>query len=89
MRGSKSIRLLVTLSLAADFKENTDTCQFYYKSEDGYQKLGPAHQLAFKLDHFTGCRFGLFNYGHSDRRGQCPVQHVQVYNIPQLKFTGK
>ena len=47
----------------ADFGcENGDPdiaeCRIYINGE--YRKIGTGHHLRFRLDHFTGCRFGLF-----------------------------
>lgn len=47
----------------ADFSgDNEDSdmvlCSIYINGE--YQKIGTEHKLRFRLDHFTGCRFGLF-----------------------------
>lgn len=33
-------------------------CRIYINGE--YRKIGTGHHLRFRLDHFTGCRFGLF-----------------------------
>lgn len=50
----------VTLRVECDFSKGKDTAEFFWKKEDGYGKLGDTKQLYFKLDHFVGCRFGLF-----------------------------
>lgn len=52
----------------------TDTAEFFYKAEnDGvqteFQKLGDTHKLYFKLDHFVGCRFGLFLFSTEETGG--------------------
>lgn len=40
-----------------------DTVSFFYNPDaDHLKKLGKSHKLEFKLDHFTGARFGLFIY---------------------------
>ena len=36
--------------------------QFSYQDGAEWKPLGPVHTMAFALDHFTGCRFGLFMY---------------------------
>lgn len=53
---------IVTLRVHVDFKNLKDVATFYYKENDLWQQLGIMHQLYFKLDHFVGCRFGLFLY---------------------------
>lgn len=56
----------VRLKLEADFTRMKDTASFYYWKKEGergffgrWEKTGPDHRLFFRLDHFTGCRFGL------------------------------
>ena len=41
-----------------------DTAVFSYANvgSDDFKVLGPEKKLYFKLDHFTGARFGLFVY---------------------------
>ncbi len=40
-----------------------DTVSFFYNMSSGHlKKIGIDHKLVFKLDHFTGARFGLFIY---------------------------
>ena len=54
----------VRLKIAVDFTDMRDEAKFYYfDMEIGeYRQIGKIHKLYFKLDHFTGCRFGLFVY---------------------------
>lgn len=53
----------VWLRIDFDFRDNTDTADFYY-TPDGidWRKLGPTLQLKYTLHHFMGCRIGLYNY---------------------------
>ena len=44
-----------------DFTDGKDTAEFFYKEKKRWIKAGE-QKLYFKLDHFTGCRFGLFLY---------------------------
>ncbi len=60
----------VTLKVTADFTKMKDTAKFLYRKGWGYQKIGPDHKMYFKLDHFTGCRFGLFMYSTKESGGQ-------------------
>ncbi len=57
------------LRAEADFTMMKDTaCMFYV--EDGQKKqLGPEAKLVFKLDHFTGARFGIFVYSTKEYGG--------------------
>lgn len=60
------------LRVDLDFKDKKDTADFFYEEDGRWKALGISHRLIFKLDHFTGCRFGLFAYatrqpgGHVD-----------------------
>jgi beta-xylosidase len=51
-----------TVRLRAEmrFSPEQDLVRFFYRTADGWQPLGEAHQMFFKLEHFTGNRFGLF-----------------------------
>lgn len=35
----------------------------------GFRHIGSPHRLSFRLDHFTGCRFGLFIYSEKETGG--------------------
>jgi hypothetical protein len=60
----------ITLKAIADFTNMKDTAKFLYKKGWGYNKIGPDHKMSFRLDHFTGCRFGLFMYSTKESGGQ-------------------
>lgn len=53
---------IVKIKVSVDFEHMKDEAQFYYEWEKEWVKIGRTHKLYFKLDHFTGCRFGLFAY---------------------------
>lgn len=59
------------LKIAVNFTNMKDEAEFFYfdKEENKYQKIGITHKLYFKLDHFTGCRFGLFVYSTKETGG--------------------
>lgn len=50
---------VVRLRIDADFTDMADTAQFSYEKNGTFVKLGGPHKLVFRLDHFTGARFGL------------------------------
>lgn len=60
----------VTLKVSVDFTNQKDSAEFFYESNGYFRKLGVAHSLYFKLDHFTGCRFGLFCYATKKKGGK-------------------
>ena len=62
----------VRIKLEVDFTMMRDTAFFYYRSAEtggAWIKVGADHKLYFKLDHFTGCRFGLVVYSTEEAGG--------------------
>ena len=61
----------VQLRVEADFDQMKDQAVFFYRAcgSENWTQLGPVHKLYFKLDHFTGCRFGLFTYATKETGG--------------------
>ena len=53
----------VRLRAETDFYYMRDEGRLYYYDGGVRKALGPVSKLSFKLDHFTGVRFGLFVYG--------------------------
>ncbi|MCM3781619.1 hypothetical protein M3231_01415 [Neobacillus mesonae] len=53
---------VVTLKAYGDFVDNQDECSFAYLDGTEWRSLGIPHQMIYKLDHFMGCRIGLFVY---------------------------
>ncbi len=62
---------VVQLRAAVDFNQMRDEVQFLFRASDAdaWTPLGPRHKLYFKMDHFVGCRFGLFLYGTQEIGG--------------------
>lgn len=52
----------VRLKAVLDFTNMKDEAEFFYETETGWKKIGITQKLYFKMDHFCGCRFGLFMY---------------------------
>lgn len=61
---------IVRVRLDVNFDDMQDTAEFYYQSVKGWKRFGVPHRLFFKLDHFVGCRFGLFNYATKETGGE-------------------
>ena len=61
----------IRLRLDVDFADMQDEAKFFYfdRSIYKFKKIGITHKLYFKLDHFTGCRFGLFVYSTKETGG--------------------
>lgn len=60
----------VRLRAAVRFAGPEGRVCFEYLDNSGWKPLGPEHTMAFALDHFTGCRFGLFLYSTRESGGQ-------------------
>jgi beta-xylosidase len=73
----------VTLKISTNFVNNEDTADFYYLRDDKWEKLGITHQLYFRLDHFTGCRFGLFLFSTKNIGGATLFSNF-IYKIREL-----
>lgn len=61
----------VTLRMHADFSDMKDEVSFFYQSEGRWIPVGTPHKLYFLLDHFVGCRLGLFLYSTQEIGGKC------------------
>jgi beta-xylosidase len=70
----------VILKVKANFVDGIDEAEFYYKDGSQWIKLGITHKLQFRLDHFCGCRFGLFLFSTKETGGTADFEHF-VYNV--------
>lgn len=64
----------VTLRVVCDFTNGKDTADFFFREAEPEQipefcKIGETHKLSFQLDHFVGCRFGLFLFSTKETGG--------------------
>ncbi len=64
----------VTFRMECDFNPGKDTAEFFFQTETGgipsdFEKMGETHKLYFRLDHFVGCRFGLFLFSTKEIGG--------------------
>lgn len=62
----------------------TDTAEFFYATEENgvqseFKKLGDTHKLYFKLDHFVGCRFGMFLFSTKDTGGMAEFSDFRYF----------
>ncbi len=55
--------------LAADFDFTRDAVQFSALLDGAWMPVGASHQLVYRLDHFMGCRIGLFMYATKEAGG--------------------
>ena len=59
----------VKFRVEAEFENMKDEARFYYDAGEGWKQIGIRQKLYFKMDHFTGCRFGLFIYATKEIGG--------------------
>ncbi|WP_091016298.1 MULTISPECIES: glycoside hydrolase family 43 protein [Paenibacillus] len=53
---------VVKLKAFGNFENNLDECSFAYFDGVEWRDIGIVHKMVYKLDHFMGCRTGLFAY---------------------------
>lgn len=68
------------LKVVAEFMNQKDEASFYYERDGQWIPLGIVQKLYFKMDHFTGCRFGLFYYATREVGGRARFQEF-VYEV--------
>lgn len=78
----------ITLRMQADFAELKDEVIFSYYKDETWHTLGAPHKLYFMLDHFTGCRAGLFLYSTKKAGGRCTFTDFHINRIYADKTTG-
>ena len=59
----------LTVGIFTDFENMKDEAVLFYIENGERKQLGGKHKLYFKLDHFTGCRAGLFMYSTESAGG--------------------
>ena len=68
-------RSLIRLRIEADFTDMADEVRFFYRETGRWIPLGGAHKLEFRLDHFTGARFGLCVFSTREAGGTAVFRH--------------
>lgn len=60
----------INLKIAFNLEKSVQEAKLYYSlSNDDFKPFGTPAPLRFTLDHFTGVRFGLFNYSTKEAGG--------------------
>lgn len=70
----------ISLKLTANFHNMTDEAKFYFWNNEEWKKLGITHKLFFRLDHFVGCRAGLFYYSTKETGGKVEFTDFNIKN---------
>lgn len=68
-----------TLKVYANFADMRDEATFYYLENAEWKQLGITQKLYFGLDHFVGCRFGLFLYSTEKTGGKACFKRFIYY----------
>ena len=71
----------ITLKVCGDFTRYQARALFYYRKGQEWVKVGE-QQLIFKMDHFMGCRYGLFVYSTNETGGEAVFTNF-IYHYPQ------
>lgn len=71
---------VVTLKAVCEFGHGREFCEFFYLSDGEWKQLGIRQYVRFDLRHFTGCRFGLFNYSTEKVGGEAKFSKF-IYNL--------
>ncbi|MBU9723548.1 MULTISPECIES: glycoside hydrolase 43 family protein [Bacillaceae] len=62
-----------------DFTNQTDKATFFYSVDDeDWREIGNTLQMSYKLDHFMGYRFALFNYATKTTGGYVDFDYFRV-----------
>ncbi|MRH41591.1 family 43 glycosylhydrolase [Aquibacillus halophilus] len=62
-----------------DYKNQTDKAYFYYSLNDvNWIQIGNTLQMSYKLDHFMGYRFALFNFAKETTGGFVDFDYFRV-----------
>ncbi len=60
----------IYLKIDFDFRDGADLARFYYSADgEAWRAIGRPLQLKYTLDHFMGCRMGLFHYATKQTGG--------------------
>ena len=70
MRGDGKPEELVRVRMEVLFEKEKDEAVCLTERDGSWQNIGKPHKLRFRLDHFTGARFGLFVYSTKSTGGQ-------------------
>ena len=75
----------IRLRIEADFTEMKDEAKFFYLCDGVWKQIGITQKLVFQLDHFTGCRFGLFVYATEIIGGKAGFMDFEYHKDLKIK----
>ena len=74
----------IDFRLEADFRNMKDEARCYCRVNNGdWLPIGSVHKLYFKLDHFMGCRFGLFCYAVKETGGSACFREFLYHDVDE------
>lgn len=88
---SEAVRIessFLTLKVQVDFTDMKDEAEFFYLADGEWKKTGVTQKLHFGLDHFTGCRFGLFVYSTVETGGYAQFTDFVYRSLWQIDASG-
>ena len=69
----------VRLRAEAVLRGKNDRVRFMWEHNGKWEQLGPEHKIRFTLDHFCGCRFGLFLYATEQTGGSADFTRFEYF----------
>ena len=70
---------VVYLKIDCDFTDGIDEARFYYRfDEQQWMPIGDVLKMSYRLSHFTGYRFALFNYATEQAGGFVDVDWFRL-----------
>jgi len=72
--GEKKVRLRAEVR----FEGPAGIVRFFCQKGNEWIQAGPAHTMHFRLDHFTGCRFGLYCYSTQETGGSADFSCFRI-----------
>ena len=67
----------VRFRAAVGFEGMEGKVQFLWQNGGEWESLGGVHGMQFSLDHFVGCRFGLFMYSQKETGGKAAFSQFE------------
>jgi beta-xylosidase len=73
---------MVYLKAECDFREKTDTADFFY-SLDGlsWKRIGARLKMSYTIPHFMGYRYALFNYASKKTGGYVDFDFFRIEDV--------
>ena len=68
-----------TLKIHTDFTDMRDEASCFYLSNGEWNRIGVRQKQYFKMDHFTGCRFGLFLFSTKQTGGYADFMQFRYW----------